>query len=72
MLTNEVNKALDTKSLVTAKKKLVRLTRFKAITQQTLVKKLILNHYTDGVVTMASYLMSQNDTMDKIHIHALQ
>ena len=71
MLTNDVNKALDTKSLVIAKKKLVRLRRFKAITQQILVNKFILNYYADGVVTMASYFASQNDAMDEIHTRAL-
>ena len=69
MLTNDVNKAVDTKSLVIEKKKLIQL--IKAITQQTLVKKFILNYYTDGVVTTASYLESQDDAMDKINMRAL-
>ena len=70
VLTNDVNKALDTKFLLTAKK-FIRLKRFKAITQQTLVKKFILNYYPDGVVIMASYLESQNDAMDEIDMRAL-
>ena len=72
MLTNDVNKALDTKSLVTMEKELVQLRKIKAITQQTLVKNFILNYYTDGIVTMASYLENQNDAMDEVNTHALQ
>ena len=36
------------------------------------MKNFILNYYTDGVVTMASYLESQNNIMDEIDMHALQ
>ena len=55
MLTNDVNKALDTKSLVTMEKEFVQLRKIKAITQQTLVNNFILNYYTDGIVTIHFY-----------------
>ena len=68
MLTNDVNRTLDTKSLVTTKGKVVQLRRIK----DCRLAENLLQTTTDGVKTMAKYLGSRNDAMDDIGTSALQ
>ena len=68
MLTNDVNRTLDTKSLATAKRKLVQL---KTTVWQILTETL-LETTTDDVKRMARHLGSRNDAMDEIDMGPLQ
>ena len=68
MLTNDINRTLDMKSLATAKQKLVQL---KTTVWQTLTETL-LKMATDGVKTVARHLGSRNDVMDEIDMGPLQ
>ena len=67
MLTNDVNRTLDTTSLVTTKGKVVQLRRINT----AVWLKSLLQATTDGVKTMAKYLGSRNDAMDDIDTSAL-
>ena len=68
MLTNDVNRTLDTTSLVTTKVKAVQLRTIK----DCRLAENLLQMTTDGVKTMAKYLGSRNDAMDDIGTSALQ
>ena len=65
MLTIDVNRTLDTTSLVTTNRKVVQLRRIKDC---RLAEKFIANDYR----TMAKYLGSRNDAMDDIDSSALR